>query len=109
MSRGTARSDDSTYGADFRHFDKDKILPNTVYTCHDYSAYGFPNPPELFTGSAEQIAYHEKNFERKASFMREIGVSAGWFQLIVGSCLGWRVWSGLRVRRGWAAELAGNQ
>ena len=101
----------STYGADFRHFDKSKILPNTVYTCHDYSAYGFPNPPELFTGTREQIEYHEKNFDRKASFMREIGVSRPGFgpSLTTGSSLGGLIRTGLCVRRGWLVELARDQ
>lgn len=39
----------STFGADFSRFGDP--LPNTVYACHDYSKYGFPNPPEEFTVS----------------------------------------------------------
>lgn len=65
----------STYGADFRRFSEVKPLPNCVYAAHDYSAYGFPNPPEMFKGTAEQKAYHEKNYARKSEYMREINVS----------------------------------
>lgn len=39
----------STFGSDFSHFNERPPLPNSVYTCHDYTAYGFPNPPEQFT------------------------------------------------------------
>jgi hypothetical protein len=66
----------STYGADFRRFSEVKPLPNCVYAAHDYSAYGFPNPPEMFKGTAEQKAYHEKNYARKSEYMREINVSS---------------------------------
>jgi hypothetical protein len=62
----------STYGADFSQFKTP--LPNAVYACHDYSAYGFPNPPELFTGTPEQEVYHNKNFDRKSQYMRDINV-----------------------------------
>ncbi|GFZ50461.1 hypothetical protein JCM24511_08218 [Saitozyma sp. JCM 24511] len=36
-----------TFGMDFSHFGNP--FPNTVYACHDYSIYGFPSSPELFT------------------------------------------------------------
>ncbi|RSH90736.1 hypothetical protein EHS25_009911 [Saitozyma podzolica] len=39
--------DGNTFGMDFSHFGEP--LPNTVYACHDYSTYGFPSSPELFT------------------------------------------------------------
>lgn len=62
--------DGNTFGADFSHFGEP--LPNSVYACHDYSSYGFPNPPEPFTGTPEQIAYHEKQFARKCDYMAKI-------------------------------------
>ncbi|BEI81547.1 hypothetical protein CcaverHIS002_0207070 [Cutaneotrichosporon cavernicola] len=48
-------------------------LPNCVYSCHDYSVYGFPSAPERYTGTDEQIAYHERTFQRKADFMLATG------------------------------------
>lgn len=63
--------DGNTFGADFSRFGKP--LPNSVYACHDYSNYGFPNPPEPFTRSEKQIATLERQFERKIKYMREIG------------------------------------
>ncbi|OCF38455.1 endoglucanase C [Kwoniella heveanensis CBS 569] len=58
-----------TFASDFSHFDKP--LPNSVYTCHDYSDYGFPNPPEPYTGSKEQVALHQRSFEDKTAYMRK--------------------------------------
>ena len=64
--------DGNTFGADFSHFSEKDNYPNSVFACHDYSVYGFPAAPELFTGTAEQVAYHEKAFGRKVEFMRQI-------------------------------------
>ncbi|WVF65296.1 hypothetical protein IAT40_000020 [Kwoniella sp. CBS 6097] len=58
-----------TFASDFSHFGTP--LPNSVYTCHDYSDYGFPNPPEPYTGSKEQIALHQRSFEDKTAYMRK--------------------------------------
>ncbi|KLT46030.1 glycoside hydrolase [Cutaneotrichosporon oleaginosum] len=63
--------DGNTFGMDFSAFGPP--LPNCVYACHDYSNYGFPNPPAAFTGSAEQVAYHERHFARKTEYMRRVG------------------------------------
>ncbi|BEI82494.1 hypothetical protein CcaverHIS002_0303620 [Cutaneotrichosporon cavernicola] len=63
--------DGNTFGMDFRAFTEP--LPNCVYAVHDYSNYGFPNPPEEFTGTKEQIEFHERAFERKIEFMKKIG------------------------------------
>lgn len=63
--------DGNTFGADFSHFGEP--LPNSVYACHDYSRYGFPNPPEPFTATPEQITYHERQFARKCDYMKKIG------------------------------------
>lgn len=63
--------DGNTFGMDFRAFTDP--LPNCVYTCHDYSNYGFPNPPEEWTGSKEQVKFHEQQFARKTEYMKKIG------------------------------------
>ncbi|WWC72351.1 uncharacterized protein I206_106313 [Kwoniella pini CBS 10737] len=63
--------DGNTFGADFSHFGEP--LPNAVYACHDYSNYGFPNPPADFTGSPDQIASLERSFNRKVEYMKKIG------------------------------------
>lgn len=44
-----------------------------MYSCHDYSVYGFPAAPERYTGTDEQVAYHERTFKRKADFMLATG------------------------------------
>nr|XP_019042739.1 endoglucanase C [Kwoniella bestiolae CBS 10118]OCF21669.1 endoglucanase C [Kwoniella bestiolae CBS 10118] len=56
-----------TFGYDFSHFGQP--IPNSVYACHDYSRYGFPNPPSEFIGTPEQTAWHEKSFHRKVEYM----------------------------------------
>nr|XP_031861486.1 uncharacterized protein CI109_003090 [Kwoniella shandongensis]KAA5528558.1 hypothetical protein CI109_003090 [Kwoniella shandongensis] len=61
--------DGNTFAADLRHFGKP--LPNSVYTCHDYSIYGFPNPPSLYEGSKEQIDFHKDSFKSKTEYMRK--------------------------------------
>ncbi|GHJ89172.1 hypothetical protein NliqN6_5574 [Naganishia liquefaciens] len=63
--------DGNTFGADFSHFKE--ALPNSVYACHDYSNYGFPNPPQEYTGSEEQKAKLQRSFDRKVEFMRRVG------------------------------------
>ncbi|WWC90955.1 uncharacterized protein L201_005893 [Kwoniella dendrophila CBS 6074] len=57
-----------TFSADFSHFGKP--LPNSVYAPHDYSNYGFPSTPELYTGTKEQIQIHKDAFKRKTEYMR---------------------------------------
>lgn len=57
----------NSFGYDFSHFKYP--LPNCVYSCHDYSVYGFPAAPELYSGTKKQIDYHERTFRRKADFM----------------------------------------
>ncbi|KAK8844078.1 hypothetical protein IAR55_006872 [Kwoniella newhampshirensis] len=58
-----------TFAADLSHFGKP--LPNSVYTCHDYSIYGFPNPPSLFNWSKDQIDFHKESFRDKTEYMRK--------------------------------------
>jgi len=62
--------DGNTFGSDFSRFGDP--LPNTVYACHDYSAYGFPNPPEKFEGTPEQIKYHQDQFRERTEYMEKI-------------------------------------
>jgi hypothetical protein len=61
--------DGNSFGSDFSHFGAP--LPNAVYTCHDYSAYGFPNPPETFEGTPDQIKYHERQFAQRIAYMKQ--------------------------------------
>ncbi|WWC72841.1 uncharacterized protein I206_106805 [Kwoniella pini CBS 10737] len=58
-----------TFAADFSAFGKP--LPNSVYACHDYSNYGFPSAPELYTGTKKQVQIHKDNYERKTEYMRK--------------------------------------
>jgi hypothetical protein len=48
----------------------DKVLPNSVYSLHDYTAMGFPKG-ELYEGTAEQKLKLERQFLRKAEFMHQ--------------------------------------
>lgn len=62
--------DGNTYAMDFSHFDR--VLPNTVYSCHDYSIMGFPIPGQpIYTGTDSEKANLKSQFERKVRFMRD--------------------------------------
>lgn len=62
--------DGNTYAMDFSHFDR--VLPNTVYSCHDYSRMGFPIPGQpLYRGTDSEKAQLKTQFERKVQFMRD--------------------------------------
>ncbi|KAH8646910.1 glycoside hydrolase family 5 protein [Xylariales sp. PMI_506] len=65
--------DGNTYAMDFSHFPINKPLPNSVYSCHDYSIMGFPTC-EQYIGSEEQNAKLRSSFGRKTEFMRTSGV-----------------------------------
>ncbi|KAH8121208.1 glycoside hydrolase superfamily [Trichoderma asperelloides] len=65
--------DGNTYAMDFSAFDAKKVLPNTVYSCHDYSMMGFPLP-EQYDGTDKQKERLRTSFGRKVNFMREAGV-----------------------------------
>ncbi|CAM1501293.1 Fc.00g104550.m01.CDS01 [Cosmosporella sp. VM-42] len=65
--------DGNTYAADFRQFPS-KPYPNTVYSIHDYSNFGFPKSPELYTGTEEQQRKIKDQFERKIEYMKKLGV-----------------------------------
>lgn len=63
----------STFGADLSRFGERDPLPNSVYACHDYTNYGFPNVSEPWTGSDVQKANLTKQFARKTEYMKKIG------------------------------------
>jgi aryl-phospho-beta-D-glucosidase BglC (GH1 family) len=65
--------DGNTYAMDFRAFEDTPPLPNTVYSIHDYSWYGFPGM-EQYTGTEAQKEQLRRGFERKITFMRAAGV-----------------------------------
>ncbi|KAL8369493.1 hypothetical protein RB595_000016 [Gaeumannomyces hyphopodioides] len=65
--------DGNTYAMDFSAFPVDKPLPNTVYSCHDYSLFGFPLP-EQYEGTDEQKRKLRESFARKVEFMKKAGV-----------------------------------
>ncbi|TVY64898.1 Beta-xylosidase [Fusarium oxysporum f. sp. cubense] len=65
--------DGNTYSMDFSRFEH--VLPNSVYACHDYATYGFPIAGQpLYSGNEEQRTKLQRQFDRKAAFMREKGV-----------------------------------
>ncbi|EJT96664.1 glycoside hydrolase [Dacryopinax primogenitus] len=64
--------DGNTYAADFSDFMGRPPMPNSVYAIHDYAGYGFPASHELYTGSAEQKHFLEKQFARKIAYNEEI-------------------------------------
>lgn len=56
--------DANTYGMEFNGFD---ILPNTVYSIHDYSMMAFP-VGELYRGTPEQKAKLDRQLQRKCQY-----------------------------------------
>ncbi|KAH7329464.1 glucan 1,3-beta-glucosidase [Stachybotrys elegans] len=65
--------DGNTYAMDFSAFPVDKPLPNSVYSCHDYSMMGFP-VPEQYEGTDEQKAKLRASFKRKVEYMQQAKV-----------------------------------
>ncbi|KAM7201225.1 Glycoside hydrolase superfamily [Naviculisporaceae sp. PSN 640] len=63
--------DGNTYAMDFSGFKE--VLPNCVYSIHDYANMGFPGY-EQYRGSEEQKEFLRKSYERKVAFMKERGV-----------------------------------
>jgi len=59
--------DGNTFAMEWKGFDK--VLPNCVYALHDYSSMGFPTGDQ-YTGTSEQNSRLERQFLRKAEFMR---------------------------------------
>ncbi|KAF5509888.1 Beta-xylosidase [Colletotrichum fructicola] len=65
--------DGNTYAMDFSAFTPEKTLPNSVYSCHDYSLYGFPLP-EQYDGTDAQKQKLRASLKRKVEFMQKAGV-----------------------------------
>ncbi|KAG8851666.1 hypothetical protein FRB96_009162 [Tulasnella sp. 330] len=61
--------DGNTFAADFSQFEDP--LPNSVYACHDYSSFGFPDN-EIYTGSPGQREILLKTYERKTAYQDKI-------------------------------------
>ncbi|WYZ36819.1 hypothetical protein EsH8_II_000325 [Colletotrichum jinshuiense] len=65
--------DGNTYAMDFSAFSPEKTLPNSVYSCHDYSMMGFPLP-EQYEGTPDQKQKLRISLKRKVEFMQNAGV-----------------------------------
>ena len=68
--------DGNTYAMDFRKFPSpESYIPNTVYSIHDYSTYGFPNlEGALYTGSEEEKSKLKSQYNRKIEYQSEYKV-----------------------------------
>ncbi|TEB18768.1 glycoside hydrolase [Coprinellus micaceus] len=67
--------DGNTFASDFSQFgDAHKNWDNTAYSIHDYSLFGFPNPPELYTGTDEQKHRLKRSYQKKRAWMDERGL-----------------------------------
>lgn len=67
--------DGNTFASDFSHFgDAHTQWPNTAYSIHDYSSYGFPAAPAPYTGSDEQRARLKRSYEKKREWMDARGL-----------------------------------
>jgi aryl-phospho-beta-D-glucosidase BglC (GH1 family) len=65
--------DGNTYAMDFSHFDR--VLPNSVYACHDYAMLGFPiQGQEPYSGTKGQKQKLRRQFDRKAVFTNKHGI-----------------------------------
>ncbi|KAM9908492.1 hypothetical protein OXX79_000340 [Metschnikowia pulcherrima] len=65
--------DGNTYAADFRQFPK-PVWPNTVYSIHDYTLFGFPGQGPDYEGKPEQFAKLKSSYERKIEYMKQNNV-----------------------------------
>jgi len=59
--------DGNTFAMEWNGFER--VLPNSVYSLHDYAAMGFPTG-ERFKGTPDQIDKLERQFLRKADFQK---------------------------------------
>ncbi|KAE8408929.1 glycoside hydrolase superfamily [Aspergillus pseudonomiae] len=66
--------DGNTFAMEWKGFDK--VLPNCVYSIHDYASMGFPTG-ERYKGTTEQKAHLERTYLRKVQHLNEKG-SAIW-------------------------------
>lgn len=87
--------DGNSYSMDFSAFRE--VLPNCVYSIHDYSNMGFP-AGQPYEGTDEQVETLRRQYERKVAFMRERNVPVH----LPGSLLSalehdtdhWQIWNG---------------
>ncbi|KAG8905450.1 hypothetical protein FRC01_008349, partial [Tulasnella sp. 417] len=63
--------DGNTYATDFSHFGAP--LPNSVYACHDYSTYGFPDG-EPYEGTEEQKSKLVSTLGKKIEYQKQHNV-----------------------------------
>ncbi len=63
--------DGNTYAMDFSAFKE--VLPNCVYSIHDYSWMGL-DPKNPYFGTPEQKDALQKQYERRVEFMKAHGV-----------------------------------
>lgn len=61
--------DGNTFAAEWKGFNENTILPNSVYSLHDYSMMGFPTG-DRFKGTSEQKDQLRSQFMRKSEFQR---------------------------------------
>lgn len=66
--------DGNTFAAEWTGFTAASVVPNSVYSLHDYSFMGFPTG-DAYKGTAEQKTQLRKQFERKSAFQREHGLA----------------------------------
>ncbi|CUM65823.1 uncharacterized protein PRCAT00003472001 [Priceomyces carsonii] len=66
--------DGNTYAMDFREF-PGKVLPNSVYSIHDYSVFGFPSHDNsLYSGTEKQKCKLQQQYNRKIEYMKKYSV-----------------------------------
>ncbi|KAI5803494.1 glycoside hydrolase superfamily [Peziza echinospora] len=64
--------DGNTFASDWTHFSPPETCQkweNTVYSIHDYSNFGFPNPHPAYTSTLEERAKVRKSYEKKVEWM----------------------------------------
>ncbi|ETN38863.1 uncharacterized protein HMPREF1541_06904 [Cyphellophora europaea CBS 101466] len=66
--------DGNTFAAEWKGFNENTILPNSVYSLHDYSFMGFPTG-DRYKGTDEQKERLRKQFSRKSEFQRKHGLA----------------------------------
>ena len=68
--------DGNTYATDFSGFPDDAGTrwPNAAFAIHDYSVYGFPDAPELYTRTESQKHRMMRSYEKKREWMDARGL-----------------------------------
>ncbi|RAH71728.1 glycoside hydrolase family 5 protein [Aspergillus aculeatinus CBS 121060] len=64
--------DGNTFSMEWKGFDK--VLPNCVYSIHDYASMGFPTG-QRYKGTPEQKQHLERSYLRKVEFMNQHGTA----------------------------------